>query len=83
MSDADVIAQARWQGGVDAKLDAVLARMDAQAVEQTRSTQDLTGRVDSLESFRDRLLGLVLGASLGSGLVGGGIVSVISHIVGS
>lgn len=61
------------------------ARLEARIVtEAARLDARIDGtneRTDSLESWRDRSAGFIIGVGLGGGIAGGGVVSVINYLV--
>lgn len=72
---------ARWQGGVDAKLDALLTQMAAMGEDKTRVHADHERRIDSLEATRDKAIGALLAAAAVGGLTGGGVSSLINYLI--
>lgn len=79
---------ARWQGAVDAKLDALLTQVNSVASSKDGAHSALHGRIDlveirtdRLESKWDRLLGAAIGIGIGAGAVGGGVGALVSSLI--
>lgn len=88
MSDPQRDAELRWQGSVDAKLDAIGSRIDHVATSKDTAHAELgaridgvDSRVDRLESRWDRLLGAAIGIGIGAGAVGGGVGALVSSLI--
>lgn len=82
------IEVARWQGGVDTKLDSIAQTITTQSTELTRlverkdqSHAQIYARIDAIEARWDRAYGLAVGISLGAGAVGGGVGALVSSLV--
>lgn len=60
---------------LEARIVAETARLDAR-IDGTNE------RTDTLESWRDRSTGFIVGVGLGGGIAGGSVVSVINYLIG-
>lgn len=79
---AAIKSEAEWRGGVNAKLDAVLTRVDLIANTKDTDHALMNQRIDALESRWDRLVGIVVGLSIGAGAAGGAAGALVSRVLG-
>lgn len=85
MAEVDIDAirrEAEWRGGVNAKLDAVLTRVDSIATTKDADHAAMNQRIDALESRWDRAIGAAIGIGIGAGAVGGGVGALVSSLIG-
>lgn len=78
-----------WRGQVDARLEAILSRLEGLADEKAAAhaeieatNNSLSRRVDKLESRWDRALGILVGVGVGAGAAGGAAGALVSSLVG-
>ena len=74
--------EAEWRGGVDAKLDAVLTRVDSIANTKDADHAAMNERIDRMEARWDRLVGIIVGACVGAGAAGGAAGALVTSVLG-
>lgn len=80
-TDTEAIRSAHWQGVISTKIDNLTGVVKEMAEDKATTHAELSARIDSLESTRDRALGALFGAAAIGGVLGGGVSSLISYLV--